>query len=187
MARQRDYKAEYARRVERGRELGLSRSQARGHPGKGQQPAKAVIAEIRKVTPEKVKPKRPAKQQKQPSPKVPSRKKSVAGGRNVIIKGRGKHGKDRQGVAWQGKGERSLLKKVDELAQATPSRPLWLSVQNDDGIWCDVFSEWAASHMAQALHDASPLKEWLELMILERGTNTPTLPDDFAWEVMALV
>ena len=32
MARKRDHKAEYARRIERGRELGLSRSQARGHP-----------------------------------------------------------------------------------------------------------------------------------------------------------
>ncbi|MEQ9507038.1 MAG: hypothetical protein RLO80_12305 [Hyphomonas sp.] len=32
MARQRDYKAEYARRVARGAARGLSRSQARGHP-----------------------------------------------------------------------------------------------------------------------------------------------------------
>ncbi len=32
MARQRDYHAEYQRRIERGRARGLSRSQARGHP-----------------------------------------------------------------------------------------------------------------------------------------------------------
>lgn len=32
MARQRDYKAEYARRIARGKARGLSRSQARGHP-----------------------------------------------------------------------------------------------------------------------------------------------------------
>lgn len=32
MPRNRDYKTEYARRIERGAERGLSRSQARGHP-----------------------------------------------------------------------------------------------------------------------------------------------------------
>lgn len=32
MARKRDYKAEYARRIARGKACGLSRSQARGHP-----------------------------------------------------------------------------------------------------------------------------------------------------------
>ncbi|MFC7291190.1 hypothetical protein [Hirschia litorea] len=36
MARKRDYKAEYERRLERGRKKGLSRSQARGHPKKGE-------------------------------------------------------------------------------------------------------------------------------------------------------
>lgn len=36
MARQRDYRAEYARRIERGLSRGLSRSQARGHPGPGE-------------------------------------------------------------------------------------------------------------------------------------------------------
>lgn len=35
MSKPRDYKAEYARRIARGLEKGLSRSQARGHPGAG--------------------------------------------------------------------------------------------------------------------------------------------------------
>ena len=43
--RRRDYRAEYARRIERGRTKGLSRSQARGHPGSRErlasQPAQA--------------------------------------------------------------------------------------------------------------------------------------------------
>lgn len=39
MARQRDYKAEYARRIARGAARGLSRSQARGHPKATEQPA----------------------------------------------------------------------------------------------------------------------------------------------------
>ncbi len=38
MARPRDYRAEYARRIERGLGHGLSRSQARGHPRPGEAP-----------------------------------------------------------------------------------------------------------------------------------------------------
>jgi len=38
MARQRDYRAEYQRRIERGLAQGLSRSQARGHPRSGESP-----------------------------------------------------------------------------------------------------------------------------------------------------
>lgn len=41
MARQRDYKAEYARRIERGKKRGLSRSQARGHARPGEQSIRA--------------------------------------------------------------------------------------------------------------------------------------------------
>ncbi len=36
MAKKRDYKAEYRRRIQRGLAKGYTRSQARGHPGKGQ-------------------------------------------------------------------------------------------------------------------------------------------------------
>ncbi|WP_298161779.1 hypothetical protein [Acidocella sp.] len=43
----RDYKAEYARRITRGLEQGLSRSQARGHP-KPLEPAKATITKATK-------------------------------------------------------------------------------------------------------------------------------------------
>jgi hypothetical protein len=42
MARKRDYKAEYARRIARGKALGLSRSQARGHPRKGEPSASSA-------------------------------------------------------------------------------------------------------------------------------------------------
>jgi len=38
MARPRDYRAEYAARIARGQAQGLSRSQARGHPGLGEAP-----------------------------------------------------------------------------------------------------------------------------------------------------
>ena len=41
MARQRDYKAEYARRIARGRARGLSRSQARGHARPGEKAIRA--------------------------------------------------------------------------------------------------------------------------------------------------
>ena len=44
MSRKRDYKAEYRRRLARGKALGLSRAQARGHPRKGEPPASAPEA-----------------------------------------------------------------------------------------------------------------------------------------------
>src|SRR5262245_30044299 len=44
MARQRDYRAEYARRVARSAERGLSRSQARGHARVGEVPVSAKAA-----------------------------------------------------------------------------------------------------------------------------------------------
>lgn len=44
MPRKRDYKAEYARRLARGKALGLSRAQARGHPRKGEPLASSAEA-----------------------------------------------------------------------------------------------------------------------------------------------
>jgi hypothetical protein len=49
--RKRDYKAEYARRIERGRSEGLSRSQARGHP-RHHEPYAAEIATVRPWDPD---------------------------------------------------------------------------------------------------------------------------------------
>jgi len=49
--RKRDYKTEYARRIERGRAKGLSRSQARGHP-RHHEPYLAEIAAARPWDPE---------------------------------------------------------------------------------------------------------------------------------------
>ena len=49
--RKRDYKAEYARRIERGKAKGLSRSQARGHP-RHHEPYLAEIATPRPWNPE---------------------------------------------------------------------------------------------------------------------------------------
>jgi len=49
--RQRDYKAEYARRIARGLEQGLSRSQARGHP-RHHEPYLAAIVKVRPYDPE---------------------------------------------------------------------------------------------------------------------------------------
>lgn len=39
--RQRDYRAEYQRRIERGQARGLSRSQSRGHPKANERPIRA--------------------------------------------------------------------------------------------------------------------------------------------------
>lgn len=44
MSRQRDYKAEYARRIARGQARGLSRSQARGHPKGSEAPASVATS-----------------------------------------------------------------------------------------------------------------------------------------------
>lgn len=44
MARKRNYQAEYRRRLERGRKLGLSKAQARGHPRRGEPLASSPAA-----------------------------------------------------------------------------------------------------------------------------------------------
>jgi len=45
--RKRNYKAEYARRIKRGLARGLTPSQARGHPKRGEKPASRITAKAR--------------------------------------------------------------------------------------------------------------------------------------------
>jgi hypothetical protein len=72
----RDYKAEYQRRIQRGLERGFTRSQARGHPGKGQK----LITEIKQ---EPV---------KKPTPLIPRTNRELVEAWGGIYLKRNKHG-----------------------------------------------------------------------------------------------
>lgn len=203
MARkQRDYKAEYARikardagkgttpyaeRIARGVKLGLTRSQARSHPKKNERKASDVVRELKKSNPSLV---QNASRKKQPSPKVPSKKKSVSGGRNVIIKGRGKHGKDRQGVAWQGNGAGELERRLNE-REMQGDKPVWLSIRDNDGRWYMVYSDTKPSLILGYLDESGDIWDYLQEVARSRYNGLEDIAKErihvyFDWEVMAL-
>lgn len=159
MARQRDYKAEYAARVARGQAAGLSRSQARGHPS-------AVKREplVTQLPPAQ----RPPKTPRAPKPLTPFQriKHAKSGGKNSNITKKNKAGeKTTKAVKFSGKRATNLANTAGRIDLADPNARVMLNVKDADGNWHTIYSKGGrkAGDIAAAIAaSGGSASSWLE-------------------------